>query len=158
MMGLHVGRFELSACFIGGHQRVVAATSDGVGWQVETTARIVPVRSVDQAVRIARRQMEPLLRRVSLRPGWNLRVSVASVAAFYGAPGLDLALQVDGREDTESLAARIRADWHDGDGALPALDNALKIVDAYADRRPVRLRRRAPRISLRPLPGPFAGR
>jgi len=64
---------------------------------------------------------------------WGLRVSVGAVSAVYGEfpgfPGSPSAV------DRSSPVVRIRSQWHDGQGPLAALENALRIVEAYAGRR-----------------------
>jgi hypothetical protein len=128
-----IDSFELSAHFID-HRRVVSASFDGIGWQVETASGPVAVRTVDQAIRVARQQIGEMLRRVNRRPGWGLRVAVGPVAASYGDPDPEATFLPGGRADPSSLVARIYSRWRDGDSALSALDNALEIVGAYAGR------------------------
>ncbi|HEY0392006.1 MAG TPA: hypothetical protein VGC63_09875 [Solirubrobacterales bacterium] len=126
--------FALSAHFID-NRRSVEAIFDGYSWTVETVSGPVSVRDIDQAIRIARQSIGELLRRVDRRPGWGLRVEVADVAASYGEPDPEeVSFPSGGRADPNSLVARIRGRWRQGDSPESALDNALEIVRGYAGR------------------------
>ena len=90
-------------------------------------------RSLAEAARIAARELGSFLERAQ-RKGvpWGLKVAVGEVAAVYGAwplmPG-----PAEPRPRPSSIA-RIRRLWRDSDGPLGALENALKIVEAYLGR------------------------
>jgi hypothetical protein len=126
-------KFELTAHFLG-NRRSVAATPDGYGWQVTTDAGVVEVRSLEQAIRVARQHIGELLRKIDRKPGWGLRVQVGPVAASYGDPDPQEAVFPGGRVDPNELVARIRDRWDPGGSPVAALENALEIVKAYAGR------------------------
>ena len=118
-----------------GQQVEVQAVRDGVGITVHTPSGPVSARSVNDAVRIAHRHLGVVLQRAE-RPGipWGLHVSAGEVAAVYGKWPL-LPGPVDQRRAPESAVSRIRRRWHDGDGPLAALENALAIVRHYTAHR-----------------------
>jgi hypothetical protein len=117
-----------------GTTRSDSVTGDGVGFTAQTSTGPQSARSLRQAIEIVRRDLGPFLQRAE-RSGvpWGLRVSVGAVSAVYGEfpgfPGSPSAV------DRSSPVVRIRSQWHDGQGPLAALENALRIVEAYAGRR-----------------------
>jgi hypothetical protein len=90
-------------------------------------------RSLAEAARIAARELGSFLERAQRKGApWGLKVAVGQVAAVYGAWPLMSGPAEPGVRP--SLIARIRALWRDSDGPLGALENAIKIVDAYVGR------------------------
>ncbi len=91
-------------------------------------------RSLADAARMAARELGSFLE-AAQRHGqpWGLKVAVGEVAAVYGSWPL-LSGPAEPRP-RPSLIARIRRLWRDSDGPLGALDNAIKIVEAYLGRR-----------------------
>ena len=127
--------FTLTAQVAGfGHS--VSASNDGTGIVVHTTTGTATARSVSDAARIAARDLALYLRGAE-RPGvpWGLRVEVGGVAAVYGEFPLYSAPADPSRRPERSPVMRIRDQWHDGAGPLAALENALRIIDAYTGRR-----------------------
>jgi hypothetical protein len=126
--------FELRAHFLQ-TRRSVRARPTGLGWQVETDADRVEVRTLEQAVRIAEQHIGELLRRVGRRPGWGLSVIAGSASAFYGEPDpMQVAVPGGRGASPDSLVARIRSRWKQGDSPVSALQNALQIVRGYLGR------------------------
>lgn len=125
--------FELRAHFLD-QRRSVSARFDGISWTVATDDGQLAARDLNQAIRIAHQQVGQLLRRVGHREGWGLRVEVAGVAASYGEPDPLQPFLPGGRADPNSLVARIRSRWQEGDSPEAALANALDLVRAYLGR------------------------
>ena len=126
--------FSLTAQVLG-TQYLVGVDNDGTGIVVHTPEGPEAARTLVEAERLAHRAMAMILRRGE-RPGvpWGLLVSVADVQAVYGEwPLLPGAGEPSSPERTP--VARIRAEWRDGDGPLRALENAMRIVEAYVGRR-----------------------
>lgn len=121
--------FKLTAQVLGTTHSVSAETDGAGGITVTTSSGPVRARNINDALRIARRDMGEFLLPAQ-KPGrpWGLLVQVAGVQAVYGDwplfPG-----RPDGRPEN-SLVRRIRARWHDSE-PISALENALEIVKAY---------------------------
>ena len=111
------------------------ASNDGLGITVETGSGRFAARSVREAERIARNYLGPILSTAERNNApWGLHVSVAGVAAVYGNWPL-LAGGPPSSPTTIELVTRIRREYQDG-SALAALENALRIIEAYTkDRR-----------------------
>lgn len=126
--------FSLQAQVVGRQYRV-SAEHDATGIVVHTPSGPVAARSVNDAIRIAHRHIGLVLQRAQ-RPGipWGLLVSAGGVQAVYGESPL-LQVPVDTRRQPESPVSRLRRQWHDGDGPLAALENAMAIVRHYVARR-----------------------
>jgi hypothetical protein len=128
-----VSIFSLDADVCGAKQQV-SADHTQAGIVVTSQAGQVRARTVAEAIRVAARQVGLFLQKAE-RPGvpWGLRVSVGGVAAIYGRWPPLMAPPPDARLPPSDLS-RIRKLWRDTDGPLAALENACKIIDAYAGR------------------------
>ncbi len=115
-----------------GAKHQVSAAHTRAGIVVTSQGAQVRARAIADAVRIAARQIGLLLQKAE-RSGvpWGLRVSVGDVAAVYGMWPPLMGPPSDVRP-RPSEVARIRKLWRDTDGPLAALDNACKIIEAYA--------------------------
>lgn len=125
--------FSLQVQVVGFNHHAVAR-SDGYSITVETDGGSRSARSVREAMREAREHVGQYLHDAEKRKlPWGLLVSVAGVSAVYGAWPL-LPGSGESESRTESLVARIRRQYKDG-SALAALENALRIIDAYSNDR-----------------------
>jgi hypothetical protein len=126
--------FSLQAQVLGTSYSAVAS-NDGLGITVETGNDRLAARSVREAERIARNYLGPILSKAERNGApWGLLVSVGGVAAVYGNWPL-LPGGPPSSPTSIELVTRIRREYHDG-SALAALENALRIIEAYAgDRR-----------------------
>jgi hypothetical protein len=125
--------FSLNA-HVCGQPRSATATFDGLRYTVSLASGDVHARSLEQAIRIARDEIGRFLVSASRgdRP-WGLTVSVGSVSASYGDPHPGAVPQLSGpRADPNSLVARIRSRWRDGDSPRSAVENAIEIIRAYS--------------------------
>lgn len=127
--------FTLDAQVLG-DQRNIRAESDGLGITVHTSRGPVRARHVNDAIRIAHDDLGEFLRPAHQRSGvpWGLCVSVAGVSSYYGDVRFCRGGGGGGGLPQSELVVRIRARWHDGQGPLAALENALDIVRAYLGR------------------------
>jgi hypothetical protein len=115
-------------------ERTVSANADDLGGiTVRTSSGLRHARTISQALHIARDDLGPFLARGQRRDvPWGLSVTVAGVSAYYGDVRF-LGRGGGGGLPSNQLVVRIRRQWHDGQGPIAALDNALKIVRAYTD-------------------------
>jgi hypothetical protein len=128
-----VSVFTLDAQVLGVEHHV-AVDPVPTGFVVSSSSGHLQVRSLSSALRIAANGIGTVLQRAQRREApWGLRVSVGQVATVYGAWPL-LSGPPSNSRPRPSLVARIRRLWRDTDGPLAALDNAVKIVEAYANR------------------------
>ncbi len=133
MEGTNVSIFSLDADVCGVQQRV-SADHTQAGIVVILPADQVRVRTLTDAIRIAARQIGLFLQKGERSSvPWGLQVRVGGVAAVYGM-WPPLMGPPDDARPRPSEVARIRKLWRDTDGPLAALDNACKIIDAYARR------------------------
>lgn len=125
--------FSLQAQVLGVSYHANAA-NDGTGITVDTNQGRSVARSVNEAERIARNFLGPILHNADSRnQPWGLYVSVAGVAAVYG----NWPLLPGGPPEspaTVELVTRIRREYRSG-SASAALENALRIIDAYTSQR-----------------------
>jgi hypothetical protein len=110
------------------------ATNDGTGITVDTDRGRFTARTVKEAERIARNYLGPILHTADSRnQPWGLYVSVSGVAAVYGNWPL-LPGGPPSSPATVDLVTRIRREYQSG-SASAALENALRIIDAYTSER-----------------------
>ena len=104
--------------------RAVAVTSE---------ADVTMARNVNDATRVAAHILGPGLERAGKKKlPWGFSVEVAGSQAVYGDwPLLPVPVPRDPRPTPLS---RIRAQWKEGDSPLEALDNAIRIIHAFAER------------------------
>lgn len=122
---------------VAGFEHQVTAEHDGSGIVLRTPTGTRTARTISDACRIAGQDLSLYLKSAK-RPGvpWGLHVSVGGVAAVYGEwPLLQVPADDTRRRREPSPVTRIRSRWHDGDGPMAALDNALRIIEAYTGRR-----------------------
>ncbi len=118
-----------------GMNRSCSAESDGFGITVSTSTGPHAVRSWQDAIRVAERDIGLFLRRAERGDiPWGLHVSVGMVQAVYGEWPLLPGPPSDDRPEP-SPVRRIRSKWRDSDGPMSALGNAVEIMKAYAPRR-----------------------
>lgn len=121
---------------VAGFTHEATATNSGTGIVVTTDTGIRVARTISDATRIAAQDIGLFLRKAE-QPGipWGLQVAAGSASAVYGEfPLLSVPVQESRRREITPVA-RIRRMWQDGDGPLAALENALRIIDAYTGRR-----------------------
>jgi hypothetical protein len=128
-----VSIFTLDAQVLGAERQVTVEHAP-TGFVVSLSSGRASVRTLAEAVRAAARDIGSHLERAR-RKGvpWGLHVSVGDVAAVYGEWPLLSGPSPD-RRRRPSVVARIRCLWRDADGPLAALDNAVKIIEAYTAR------------------------
>jgi hypothetical protein len=125
--------FRLQAQVLGITHSVVAS-ADGMGITVTTDATQQAARTVLEAQRVARNFLGPVLHDADKRKlPWGLYVSVSGVAAVYGSWPL-LPSSGERQSSDAELVTRIRRAYKDG-SALAALENALRIINAYTNER-----------------------
>jgi hypothetical protein len=125
--------FTLQAQIVGQTYHATAS-NDGSGIVVDTDRGPIAVRSVKEAMRAARDYLGPLLQNASKHHApWGLYVGVTGVAAVYGSWPL-LPGGPPSSPATVELVTRIRREYHDG-SATAALENALRIIEAYTSER-----------------------
>jgi hypothetical protein len=127
-----VSLFSLDAQVLG-IEHHISVEDTAAGLIVSTSNGRTRARSFSEAARIAARELGSFLERAQRQDlPWGLKVAVGPVAAVYGSwPLLPGPAEPRPRP---SLIARIRQLWRDTDGPLGALDNAIKIVEAYRGR------------------------
>jgi hypothetical protein len=132
--------FELQAQFI--DQRAVASVEAGPGvLLVRSDGLSHRARELSQAIRIATGAVGTLMERGDrLGEGWGLMVGAGVVSVAYGS--WPTGPPRDPSEAPESLRA-ILNQYRSGDGARAALQNAIKVVEAFAEYRPRQVRRAA---------------
>ena len=125
--------FTLDAQVLGVEHHVTVDPAP-TGFVVSSSSGHSQVRSLSDALRTAAKEIGTFLQRAQRgEMPWGLHVSVGQVAAVYGTWPRLSSSQPNSRARS-SLVARIRRLWRDTDGPLEALDNAVKIVEAYAGR------------------------
>jgi hypothetical protein len=122
-----------------GNPHTVSVDDDGLGVTITTPTGTRRVRNVESAVRTARQDLTEFLMPAQRHDApWGLCVSVAGVSAYYG----DVRFCGGGGRGNplpqNELVVRIRRRWHDNQGPLAALENALEIVQAYVGRSSLR--------------------
>ena len=125
--------FSLTSQILG-EERGVTAEWRGRALAVISDQGVTHARSVNDATRVAAQILGPGLERAGKKKlPWGLHVDVAGMQAVYGDWPL---LQVPVRRDPRPTPlSRIRAQWKEGDSPLEALDNAIRIIHAFAERR-----------------------
>lgn len=118
-----------------GQELAVSATSDGPGWVIETHAGQQVVGRFETALRLARNEIGSYLRRARRDQPWGLVVQAGGSSAIYGTPNPAAGVVLGGRPgDPNSVVARIRRRWQDGDSPISALENAIEIIRALVER------------------------
>jgi hypothetical protein len=132
--------FELQAQFI--DQRAGASVEPGPGvLLVRSEGLTNRARDLSQAIRIAAAAVGPLMERGDrLGEGWGLMVATGAVSVAYGS--WPTGPPRNPSEAPEGLQA-ILNQYRSGDGARAALQNAIKVIEAFAEYRPRRIRRAA---------------
>jgi hypothetical protein len=132
--------FELQAQFI--DQRVCASVESGPGvLLVRSEGLTHRAGSLSQAIRIAAAAVGTLMERGDrLGEGWGLMVAAGAVSVAYGS--WPTGPPRDPGEAPEDLQAILRQ-YRSGDGARAALQNAIKVIEAFAEYRPRQVRRAA---------------
>jgi hypothetical protein len=132
--------FELNAQFIEESSNALAERRGSL-LIVSTSAGTRPARDLSRAIKIACEEIGPLMERGDkVGEGWGLLVTAGAACVAYGnwpagsprEPGPEL----------EGLR-QILAEYRPGDGARAALGNAIKVVEAFAERRHHPLRKAA---------------
>lgn len=132
--------FELSAQFISEQERVTAEYRRGA-ILVNTSNGAHVARSLSKAVGIACEAVGPMMERGDRAGGgWGLLVKAGPACVAYGnwpggPPG-------DPGPELEGLR-KILNQYRPGDGARAALNNAAKVIEAFAQRRRGEGQRRA---------------
>jgi hypothetical protein len=132
--------FELHGQFVTRTAEVSAEGGNG-GLAVSTPQGTRRAPNLARAIRLACEVIGPLMEAGDKTgEGWGLLVVAGSVSVAYGnwpaglprEPGPELA-----------LLRRILSEYRPGDGARAALQNAAKVIEAYADQNHQRFRRAA---------------
>jgi hypothetical protein len=124
--------FELQAQFI--HESASAsAQRRGGGLVVITSTGLQRARDLSRAIRIACAEIGPLMERGDRAgEGWGLMVAAGPASVAYGnwptGPPREPGPELEGLR-------RILDQYRHGDGARAALQNATKVIEAYAERR-----------------------
>jgi hypothetical protein len=129
-----VANFSLTS-HICGQEFVVSAYNDGTGWAVVTPSGQQAAGRFETAPRLARDDIGNYLRRARHNQPWGLVVQAGGSSAIYGTPNPAAGVVLGGIPgDPNSLVARIRRRWHDGDSPISALENAIDSVRALVER------------------------
>jgi hypothetical protein len=124
--------FELNAQFI--HETASArAEFRRGGMVVITDLGMRQARDLSRAIKIACAEVGPLMERGDRAgEGWGLMVAAGPVSVPYGnwpsGPPREPGPELEGLR-------RILDQYRPGDGARAALQNATKVIEAYAERR-----------------------
>lgn len=114
--------------------RTVTVSSDGTTYFVNSSAGTRTVRTLRQALRLARDELGHFLVNAErTKAPWGLYVSVANVCAFYGEAPPNVPRGGGAPLPPDELINRIRAEYKAG-GPIAALQNAIRIVEAYLGR------------------------
>lgn len=125
--------FSLTA-HICGEELSVTAHNDGTGWVVHSRAGSRAARRFQTALRLARDEVGSYLTHVRTNQPWGLVVSVGGASALYGTPNPAAGVSIGGPPgDPNSVIARIRRRWRDGDSPVSALENAVQIIRALTE-------------------------
>lgn len=127
-----MGVFSLTSQVLG-DEHAVSAEWRGPAIAVVSEEGVTMARNLNDATRVAARILGPGLERAGrTKAPWGLHVEVAGNQAVYGEwPLLPGPVRRDPRP---SPLTRIRAQWKEGDSPLEALDNAIRIIHALAER------------------------
>ena len=125
-------------CQVGGVEYSVRAEPRGHGLVVLSDDGVHYARSLERATRCAGEALGPHLKRAR-RGGlpWGLMVEVDGKRAVYGEWPLLPGPPDPRRRHRPSTLSRLRALWREEDGALAALNNALRIIEEFG--RPQRV-------------------
>jgi len=132
--------FELQAQFISQRAGVSVESGPGV-LLVRSEGLTHRARDLSQAIRIAAAAVGTLMERGDrLGEGWGLMVAAGAVSVAYGSwPAGPPRDPGEAPEDLQAILSQYRS----GDGARAALQNAIKVVEAFAEYRPSQVRRAA---------------
>jgi len=87
------------------------------------------------ALRLAHNEIGHYLRRARHDQPWGLVVQAGRSSAIDGTPNPAAGVVLRGRPDNpNSLVARIRRRWREGDSPLSALENAIDIIRTLVER------------------------
>jgi hypothetical protein len=101
---------------------------------VETPAGQQAAGRFKTALRLARNEIGHHLRRARRDQPWGLVVQAGGASAIYGTPNPAAGVVLGGAPgDPNSLIARIRRRWRDGDSPISALENAIEIIRALVE-------------------------
>jgi hypothetical protein len=129
-----VASFSLTA-HICGREYSVRAQNDGTGWVVTSPAGQQAAGRFQTALRLARNEIGHFLSRVRREQPWGLVVQAGSSSAIYGTPNPAAGVVLGGAPgDPNSLVARIRRRWREGDSPHSALENAVEVIRAVLER------------------------
>ena len=119
-------------CQVGGVEHSVRAEPRGHGLAVLSDDGVHYARDLERATRCAGEALGPHLERAR-RGGlpWGLMVEVDGKRAVYGEWPLLPGPSDPSRRHRPSTLSRLRGLWRDEDGALAALNNALRIVEEF---------------------------
>jgi uncharacterized protein (DUF58 family) len=130
--------FELQAQFIDQHAAARVELGPGL-FLVHSEGLTHRARDLDRAIRIAAATVGPLMERGDrFGEGWGLMVVAGPASVAYGnwpvgPPG-------DPRKGPPGLDQILRQ-YRPGDGARAALQNAIRVIEVFAERRSHRARR-----------------
>lgn len=132
--------FELQAQFVGQRAGASVESEPGV-FLVHSEGLTHRARDLSQAIRIAAAAVGTLMERGDrFGEGWGLMVAAGGVSVAYGS--WPTGPPRDASEAPEGLRA-ILDQYRSGDGARAALQNAIKVIEAFAENRPRRVQRAA---------------
>jgi hypothetical protein len=108
----------------------IASTADGL--RVELDGQVQMYARLSHALNAVRDYLGPFLGTAERNRelAWSLTVTVSAGSAFYGTRPPQLGGGGPAVAPAEQLA-KIRARYHEGDGPIAALNNALQIARAY---------------------------
>jgi hypothetical protein len=126
--------FTLIARIVG-DVRTVTVTSDGMTYIVTTATATQQVRTLRQAIQLAREEIGNFLVSAErTKAPWGLYLSVANVCTFYGDTPPRVPRAGGAPLPPDELINRIREEYKKG-GPIAALQNAIRIIEAYLGRR-----------------------
>jgi hypothetical protein len=115
--------------------RTVTVTSDGSNYIITTETATRAARSLRDAIRLARDEIGNFLVSAErTKAPWGLYLSVANVCTFYGDAPPSVPRAGGAPLPPDELINRIRDEYKQG-GPVSALQNAIRIVEAYLGRR-----------------------
>jgi hypothetical protein len=125
-----VADFSLIA-HICGCEISVSAINDGTRWVLTGPAGQQVVARFQIAVRLAHSDVGQYLTRARRDQPWGLVVQAGTSSAIYGTPNPAAGVVLTrAAGDPNSVVARIRRCWREGDSPLSALENAVEIIRA----------------------------